>query len=115
MTLTQLQKYLLSTELFRTQPNFMVDDDYEVYQRCYSYYYSHVPMIVKFEISVYYGHDRKKCVVFSDPGNSYTSYKLEDLDLIKLVKELDKFWSWDKNFKTWAITELRNYNINILD
>jgi hypothetical protein len=46
--------------------------------------------------------------------NLFGSYKLSELTLPILCKEMNKFLSQDSKFKEWMTRELRNYKIKLL-
>jgi hypothetical protein len=118
MTGLELQNYLMSTGLvkcyFKDQNVYMVENiDGKIYN-VPSYYKIFIPMLGKVEIKIYYNKhgDGTKYVDFMLGGvNLFGCYKLSELTLPILCKELNKFLSQYSEFKEWMTIELRNYKI----
>ena len=118
MTGVELQSYLMDSgdfqALFKDQNVYMVENiDGKIYN-VPSYYKSFIPMLGKVEIKIYYNKDGDgtKYVDFMLGGvNLFGCYKLSELTLPILCKELNKFLSQDSKFKEWMTIELRNYKI----
>ncbi len=114
MTGVELQNYLMSTGLFKDQNVYMVEThDGKIYN-VPSYYKIFIPMLGKVEIKIYYNKhgDGTKYVDFMLGGvNLFGCYKLSELTLPILCKELNKFFSKLIEFKDWMTIELRNYKI----
>jgi len=118
MTGVELEKYLMSTGLFRDQNVYMVEiiDD-KIYNRVPSYYKAFVPNLGKVEISIYYNKhgDGTKYVDFLLAGvNLFGCCKLKDLNFETLHSELNKIFRSDHRFQEWSKIELRNYKIDLL-
>jgi hypothetical protein len=115
MTGVELQEYLMDTGLFKDQNVYMVEThDGKIYNRVQSYYKIFIPMAGTVEIKIHYNKhgDGTKYVDFKLGGvNLFGCYKLSELTLPILCKELNKFLSQDSKFKDWMTTELRNYKI----
>lgn len=82
-----------------------------------SYYKSFIQMLGKIEIKIYYNKygDCTRYVDFTLAGvNLFGSYKLSELTLPLLCKELNKVFSEVIEFKQWMNMELRNYKIKLL-
>ena len=118
MTGVELEKYLMSSKLFKDENVYMVETiDGKIYNRVPSYYKSFVPMLGKVEIKIYYNKhaDGTKYVDFMLAGvNLFGCHKLKDLNLTTLCEELNKIFGSDKRFIEWSTTELRNYKIDLL-
>jgi len=119
MTGVELEKYLMSTGLFRDQNVYMVEiiDD-KIYNRVPSYYKAFVPNLGKVEISIYYNKhgDGTKYVDFLLAGvNLFGCCKLKDLNFETLHSELNKIFRSDHRFQEWSKIELRNYKIDLLN
>lgn len=118
MTGVELQSYLMDSgdfqALFKDQNVYMVENiDGKIYN-VPSYYKIFIPMLGKVEIKIYYNKDGDgtKYVDFMLGGvNLFGCYKLSELTLPILCKELNKFLSQDSKFKEWMTIELRNYKI----
>ena len=118
MTGVELQSYLMDSGLFKAkmvdQNVYMVENiDGKMYNVS-SYYKIFIPMLGKVEIKIYYNKhgDGTKYVDFMLGGvNLFGCYKLSELTLPILCKELNKFLSQDSKFKEWMTIELRNYKI----
>jgi hypothetical protein len=121
MTGVELQKYLMSSGLFKDENVYMVEIiDGEIYNRVPSYYKMFIPMLGKLEIRIYYNKhgDKIKWVDFNFCG-LYASHKLKDLDIKTLISELNRIIGSDKRFSDkrfieWSTKELRDYKINSL-
>jgi hypothetical protein len=115
MTGVELQSYLMDSGLFKDQNVYMVEThDGKIYNRVPSYYKIFIPMLGKVEIKIYYNKhaDGTKYIDFMLGGvNLFGSYKVNELTLPILCKELNKFLSQDLKFKEWMTIELRNYKI----
>ena len=119
MTGVELEKYLMSTGLFRDQNVYMVEiiDD-KIYNRVPSYYKAFVPNLGKVEISIYCNKhgDGTKYVDFLLAGvNLFGCCKLKDLNFETLHSELNKIFRSDHRFQEWSKIELRNYKIDLLN
>ena len=118
MTGVELEKYLMSTGLFRDQNVYMVETiDGKIYNRVPSYYKSFVPKFGKVEISIYCNKhgDGTKYVDFMLAGvNLFGCCKLKDLNFETLHSELNKIFRSDHRFQEWSKIELRNYKIDLL-
>ena len=119
MTGVELEKYLMSTGLFRDQNVYMVEIiDGKIYNRVPSYYKAFVPNLGKVEISIYYNKhgDGTKYVDFLLAGvNLFGCCKLKDLNFETLHSELNKIFRSDHRFQEWSKIELRNYKIDLLN
>ena len=117
MTGVELQSYLMSTGLFKDQNVYMVENiDGKMYNVS-SYYKIFIPMLGKVEIKIYYNKHGAgtKYVDFMLGGvNLFGSYKLSELTLPLLCKELNKVFSEVIEFKHWMTKELRDYKIKVL-
>jgi hypothetical protein len=115
MTGVELEKYLISTGLFKDENVYMVEIiDGEIYNRVPSYYKS---MFGKVEIKIYYNKhgDGTKYVDFVLAGvNLFGCCKLKDLNFETLHSELNKIFRSDHRFQEWSKIELRNYKIESL-
>lgn len=118
MTGVELQKYLMSSGLFKDQNVYMVETiDGKIFNRVPSYYKMFIPMLGKLEIRIYHNkHDNNiKYIDFTIGGvNLFACHKLKDLDLTTLCKELNKILGLDQRFIEWSTKELRDYKINSL-
>jgi hypothetical protein len=115
MTGVELEKYLMSTGLFKDENVYMVETiDGEIYNRVPSYYKS---SFGKVEIKIYYNKhgDGTKYVDFVLAGvNLFGCCKLKDLNFETLHSELNKIFRSDHRFQEWSKIELRNYKIESL-
>jgi len=118
MTGLELQSYLMSTGLFKDQNVYIVENiDGKIYNKVSSYYKIFIPMLGTVEIKIYYNKygDCTRYIDFMLGGvNLFGSYKLSELTLPILCKEMNKFLSQDSKFKEWMTRELRNYKIKLL-
>jgi len=118
MTGVELEKYIMSSGLFKDENVYMVETiDGEIYNRVPSLYKIFIPMLGKLEIRIYYNKhgDGTKWVDFTiGDVNLYACHKLKDLDFTTLCKELNKILGSDKRFIEWSKIELRNYKIDLL-
>jgi len=118
MTGVQLEKYIMSSELFQDENVYMVETiDGEIYNRVPSLYKIFIPMLGKLEIRIYYNEhgDGTKWVDFTIGGtNLYACHKLKDMTFETLYTELNKIISKDQRFIEWSKVELRNYKIDSL-
>ena len=118
MTGVELEKYLMSTGLFKDENVYMVEIiDGKIFNRVPSYYKSSITMLGKVEIKIYYNKhgDGTKYVDFMLAGaNLFGCYKLKELNFTTLHKELSKMFGSDHRFIKWSKIELRNYKINSL-
>jgi hypothetical protein len=114
MTGVELQSYLMDSGLFKDQNVYMVEThDGKIYN-VPSYYKIFIPMLGKVEIFINYNKDgdgTKYVDFFLGGVNLFGCYKLSELTLPILCKELNKFLSQDLKFKEWMTIELRNYKI----
>ena len=118
MTGVELEKYLISTGLFKDESVYMVEiiDD-KIFNRVPSYYKSSITMFGKVEIKIYYNKhgDGTKYVDFVLAGvNLFGCCKLKDLNFETLHSELNKIFRSDHRFQEWSKVELRNYKIESL-
>jgi len=115
MTGVELEKYLMSSDLFKDENVYIVETiDGKIYNKVPSYYKSFITMLGKVEIKIYYNKhgDGTKYIDFMLGGvNLFGSYKLSELTFPILYKELNKIFSQDYRFQKWSKTELRNYKI----
>jgi hypothetical protein len=118
MTGVELEKYLMSTGLFKDQNVYIVEThDGKIYNRVPSYYKTFVPNLGKVEISIYYNKhgDGTKYVDFLLGGvNLFGCHKLKDMNFETLHSELNKIFRSDNRFQEWSNIELRNYKIKYL-
>ena len=115
MTGVELQKYLMSSGLFKDENVHMVETiDGKIFNRVPSYYKMFIPMLGKLEIRIYYNKhgDNVKYIDFTIGGvNLFACHKLKDLDLTTLCKELNKILGLDQRFIEWSTKELRDFKI----
>jgi hypothetical protein len=118
MTGVDLEKYLMSSGLFKDQNVYIVEThDGKIYNRVPSYYKAFVPNLGKVEISIYYNKhsDGTKYVDFMLAGvNLFGCHKLKDLNFETLYSELNKIFGSNQKFQEWSKIELRNYKIESL-
>lgn len=118
MTGIELEKYLMSSGLFKDENVYMVETiDGRIHNRVPSYYKMFIPMLGKLEIRIYFKKqgDGTKWIDFTIGGvNLYACHKLKDLDFTTLYNELNKILGSDKRFTEWSTRELRDYKINSL-
>ena len=118
MTGAELEKYLMSSGLFKDENVYMVETiDGKIYNRVPSYYKMFIPMLGKLEIRMYYAKhgDKEKWIDFTIGGvNLYASHKLKELNFTTLFNELNKILGSDKRFIEWSTKELRDYKIDSL-
>ncbi len=108
----------MSTGLFKDQNVYIVENiDGKIYNKVPSYYKIFIPMLGVVEIKIYYNKygDCVRYIDFMLGGvNLFGCYKLSELTLPILCKEMNKFLSQDSKFKEWMTRELRNYKIKLL-
>ncbi len=121
MTGVELQSYLVDSGLFKDENVYMVENINGKIYNVPSYYKSvaiyKVPSIGRIEIKIYYNKygDCTRYVDFTLAGvNLFGSYKLSELTLPLLCKELNKVFSEVIEFKHWMTKELRDYKIKVL-
>jgi hypothetical protein len=118
MTGVQLEKYLMSSNIFKDENVYMVETiDNKIFNRVPSYYKAFMPMCGGIEIQIYYNKhgDGTKWVDFTLGGvNLYACHKLKDMTFQTLYTELNKIMSRDIRFIEWSKVELRNYKIDSL-
>jgi hypothetical protein len=118
MTGVQLEKYLMSSNIFKDENVYMVETiDGKIFNRVPSYYKSFVQMLGKIEIRIYYNKhgDGTKWVDFTiGSTNLYACHKLKDMTFETLYSELNKIMGKDQRFIEWSKVELRNYKIDSL-
>ena len=118
MTGVQLEKYLMSSKIFKDENVYMVETiDDKIFNRVPSYYKAFIQMLGKVEINIYYNKhgDGAKWVDFTIGGvNLYAVHKLKDMTFETLYLELNKIMGKDQRFIDWSKIELRNYKIESL-
>lgn len=131
MTGVQLEKYLMSSNIFKDENVYMVETiDGEIFNRVPSLYKAFIPNLGKLEIRIYYNKhgDGTRWVDFTIVfGNShhvnhhirggvnlYAVHKLKDMTFETLHTELNKIMGRDQRFIEWSKIELRNYKIDSL-
>jgi hypothetical protein len=119
MTGVELEKYIMSSNIFKDENVYMVEiTDGKIYNRVPSYYKAFIPMLGKVEIRIYYNKhgDGTKWVDFTIGGvNLYAVHKLKDMTFETLYTELNKIMGKDQRFIEWSKVELRNYKIDLLN
>ena len=117
MTGVELQSYLVGSGLFKDENVYMVENINGKIYNVPSYYKSFITMLGRIEIRIYYNKygDCTRYVDFTLAGvNLFGSYKLSELTLPLLCKELNKVFSEVIEFKHWMTKELRDYKIKVL-
>ncbi len=118
MTGVELEKYLMSSNIFKDENVYGVETiDGEIFNRVPSYYKAFIPNLGKVEIRIYYNKhgDGTRWVDFTIGGvNLYAVHKLKDMTFETLYSELNKIMSKDQKFIEWSKVELRNYKIDLL-
>ena len=118
MTGVGLEKYLMSSNIFKDENVYMVETiDGEIFNRVPSLYKAFIQMLGKVEIRIYYNKhgDSTKWVDFTIGGtNLYACHKLKDMTFETLYTELNKIMGRDQRFIEWSKVELRNYKIDSL-
>lgn len=118
MTGVELEKYLMTSGIFKDENVYMVETiDGKIFNRVPSYYKAFIPMLGKIEIKIYYNKhgDGTKWVDFTIGGvNLYAVHKLKDMTIQTLYHELNKIMGQDQKFIEWSTKELRDYKINSL-
>ena len=119
MTGVELEKYIMSSNIFKDENVYMVEiTDGKIYNRVPSYYKAFIPMLGKVEIRIYYNKhgDGTRWVDFTIGGsNLYAVHKLKDMTFETLYTELNKIMGKDQRFIEWSKVELRNYKIDLLN
>lgn len=114
MTELELEKYLLTTELFKKEIHTNITSSLDT-----SSYKSFIQMLGMFEICVYITQhgEREKWVDFTLSNNNlFACHKLKDLDFSTLHKELSKIFATGNSisvskFNKWSEIECRDYKI----
>lgn len=118
MTGVELEKYLMSSDIFKDENVYMVETiNGEIFNRVPSVYKAFIPMVGNIEIRIYYNKhgDGTKWVDFTiGDVNLYAVHKLKDMTIQTLYNELNKIMGYDQRFIEWSTKELRDYKINSL-
>ena len=118
MTGVDLEKYLMSSNIFKDENVYMVETiDGKIFNRIPSYYKAFIQMLGKIEICIYYNKhsDGTRCINFTIGGTNLDAcHKLKDMTFETLYTKLNKIMGRDQMFIEWSKIELRNYKIDSL-